>query len=205
MSFLLFLRATELGTLAYDSAVDNFIMKTGPALCAPAPRAPQGDPMNSMCHVNEGSEAALRAPQRSLWLHRPLSTWRMRAGVPQNLFKWGFRMFPGPRFTGVVFPASGVSSWVRIMADVGVLAKSSGYSGGPGEVPFLRYHFRDPSEVQSCHSSDLGGVQPGHSGVSGRGPSWSVRGPMQGFSEHSVLSSGDWAPVWPHMWLLTPS
>lgn len=88
-----------------------------------------------MWHVNEGSEAAPRAPQRSLWLHRPLSTWRMRAGVPQSLFKWGFHIFPGPRFTGVAFPVSGVSSWVRLMAGVGVRAKSSGYSGAQVRSP----------------------------------------------------------------------
>lgn len=100
-----------------------------------------------------------------------------------------------PHVSQVPIYRCGLPCWVRLMAGV----------GGPGEGPFLHHHFKDTREIHSCHASDLGGVQPGHSGVSGRGPSWSATGSMQGFSEHSVLSSGDWAPVWPHMWLLTPS
>lgn len=32
-------------------------------------------------------------------------------------------MFPKPRFTGVVFPASGVSNWDQLMATVGAQAR----------------------------------------------------------------------------------
>lgn len=49
----------------------------------------------------------------------------------------------------------------------GAQTKSSGYSGGPGEVPFLHCHFKNPGEVQSCHSR--------------WGPTWSLWSLKKGF------------------------